>query len=160
MSRTFTRESKASTWCDGLICAEFARQQTTPTTRPRPLRSRLCGPLLRKSLRKSLRFIPKKERTILRKILRLIGHPQSHQRRDTGCCAARWRSCFHVWDVVHCLIHTVGSRGAYRGASLMRNRRPLGLYSRPMPRALWTHVAPKIDGSVKMLTDVCHTEGF
>jgi len=30
-----------------------------------------------------------------------------------------------------------GTIGVYRSTSLIRKRRPLGPYSRPMPRALW-----------------------
>ena len=38
-----------------------------------------------------------------------------------------------------CLVGAVSCRGAggYRGTSLIRNRRPLGPYSRQVPRALW-----------------------
>ena len=34
-------------------------------------------------------------------------------------------------------VRGVKGRGGYRGASLIRNRAPLGPYSRTMPRALW-----------------------
>ena len=42
---------------------------------------------------------------------------------------------FRVQDVAEAPARRAPSR--YRGASLIRNRRPLGPYNRTIPRALW-----------------------
>ena len=42
-----------------------------------------------------------------------------------------------LWWTFHVCWHSVFSPLQYRGASLIRNRRPLGSHSRTMPMALW-----------------------
>ena len=67
----------------------------------------------------------------------------------------RTRSSHHVGlaeVTLHVHVQQQYFTGRYRGTSIIRNRRPLGPYSRTMPRALW--------GSEVVGPGPCNTQGY